>query len=110
MRLPTARRSASECRSTQGWKLHQTLCVCALHLLDDRKYLVAWEGYPNEFDSWRPARDLLQETIDEAEKEFGGAEASNFPLHVGAHTSDAGVSLSSVNHLVARRVVSNSVW
>ena len=49
----------------------------------------------------------MQETIDEAEKEFGGAEASNFPLHVDAHTSDAGVSSSSVNHLVAERVVSN---
>ncbi len=23
--------------------------------LDDREYLVAWEGYPDEFDSWRPA-------------------------------------------------------
>ncbi len=77
-------------------------------LLDDREYLVAWEGYPNEFDSWRPARDLLQETIDEAEKEFGGAEASEFPLHVDAHTSDAGISSSSVDHLVAERVVSNS--
>ncbi len=75
--------------------------------LDDSEYLVAWEGYPDEFDSWQPARDLLQETIDEAEKEFGGAEASDFPLHIDAHTSDAGVSSSSVNHLVAERVVSN---
>jgi hypothetical protein len=76
--------------------------------LDDREYLVAWEGYPDEFDSWRPARDLLQETINKAEKEFGGAEASDFPLCVDAHSSDAGISLLSVDHLVAERVVSNS--
>jgi hypothetical protein len=82
--------------------------VGVLGPLDDRKYLVAWEGYPNEFDLWRPARDLLQETINKVEKEFGGAEASDFPLRVDAHSSDAGISLSSVDHLVAERVVSNS--
>jgi hypothetical protein len=76
--------------------------------LDDREYLVAWEGYPDEFDSWRPARDLLQETIDEAEKDFGGAEVSEFSSRVDAHSSDAGVLPPSVNQLVAERVTSNS--
>ncbi len=76
--------------------------------LNDREYLVAWEGYPDKFDSWRPARDLLQETIDEAEKEFGGAEVSKFSSRVDAHSSDVGVLPSSVDQLVAERVVPNS--
>jgi hypothetical protein len=86
--------------------IHQVKGVCSP--LNDCEYLVAWEGYLDEFDSWQPARDLLQETIDKAEKEFGGTKASDFPLHVDEHSSNAGVLSSSVDHLVAKRVVSNS--
>jgi hypothetical protein len=75
--------------------------------LDDREYLVAWEGYPDEFDSWRPARDMLPETIDEAEKEFGGAGAPEISSRVDARSPDAGVSSPSADQLVAERVSFN---
>jgi hypothetical protein len=67
-------------RNARDWKLYFTdadgeFIICQVKgvrgLLDDCEYLVAWEGYPDEFDLWRPARDLLQETTNEEERKSG---------------------------------------
>jgi hypothetical protein len=60
-------------------------------------------GLPRRIRFVAAARDLLQETINEVEKEFGGTEASDFPLPV-----DAGILPLSVDQLVAERAVFNS--
>jgi hypothetical protein len=83
-------------RANSEFVIRQVKGTCGLR--EDRKYLVAWEGYPTNLIHRGPL------TIDEEEKEFGAHRRPTCPCLI----SVAGVSPLSVDQLVAECVVSHS--